>query len=411
MRILILVLMLSFCSGVMAKTPLIMGYSDSHISKVFGQERRYMVALPEQYQVNSRHYPTLYIIDADFQFQHVAATVNNLARMGKIPPMIVVGIATQGNQDYLKSNTWPSEIEGEEFGGAAIFAQYLQQELIPLIEQTYRTNTQRALAGYSLGGLTVMQNLLDETSPFNAFLAFSPSLWYDDYGYKKKFEAQVKNINRHNKPLFISLANEQGMGVRPLVELLKNKSLVNFKWQFKEYPKETHYSTALPALYDGLLFLAPDYFIDLDQMMKQKDYLALFALFEAKKSLWTGFNFEWLQSYTLSKYFFASKQSDSIPEALNWIKEHFADSYNEVLINFALGYNKKQQAEQAKNLLLSIEKTSLENAKWHYQIALSYQQLGDNKLASQHHQQALQLAQIQQLESWEYWELEPYLSF
>ena len=211
--------------------------------------------------------------------------------------------------------------------------------------------------------------------------------------------------------MFISLANEQGMGVRPLVELLKNKSLVNFKWQFKEYPKETHYSTALPALYDGLLFLAPDYFIDLDQMMKQKDYLALFALFEAKKSLWTGFNFEWLQSYTLSKYFFASKQSDSIPEALNWIKEHFADSYNEVLINFALGYNKKQQAEQAKNLLLSIEKTSLENAKWHYQIALSYQQLGDNKLASQHHQQALQLAQIQQLESWECWELEPYLTF
>ena len=76
-----------------------------------------MVSLPENYQETEQRYPTLYMIDGDFQFQHVSMVANNLARMGKIPPMIVIGIANQGNADYVYQTTW--SVKGEpDFGGA-----------------------------------------------------------------------------------------------------------------------------------------------------------------------------------------------------------------------------------------------------------------------------------------------------
>ena len=69
---------------------IVSGYERQHSSKVFAENRRYMVSLPERYFMNKRHYPSLFVIDADFQFQHVSAVVKNLTRMGKIPPMIVI---------------------------------------------------------------------------------------------------------------------------------------------------------------------------------------------------------------------------------------------------------------------------------------------------------------------------------
>ena len=398
-------------ASALTHTPIVSGMAVTHQSAIFNDERRFMVALPEQYSLNQRDYPVLFVIDGDFQFQHVSATVHNLARMGKIAPMVVVGVANQGNADYLKSNTWVSEFEGNDFGGVALFQRYLKEELIPLIEKEYRISKQRALAGYSLGGLFVMQQYIAPEPLFSAFLAFSPSLWFDEYRFKSTLDTYLSNKGKGQGPLFISLANEKGMGVKPVVEVMKKKAATATRWQFKQYPDETHYSTALPALYDGLIFLMPDYFIDLDQMMALNGYQAVLDEFAKKSQLWSGFNFGWLQSYTLSKYFFASKQSAQIPMALKWVSTHYPDSYLEVLINFALGFNKKQQPEQARDLLLSVKEIGDQHPKWHYQLSLSYQALSQMDLANMHHQQALQLAKKHQLESWEYWELAPDQAF
>ena len=327
MRLFIFTLGCLFCAfctaNTLTQTPIVTGETITHQSALFKEERRFMVALPEQYSLNQRDYPVLFVIDGDFQFQHVSATVHNLARMGKIAPMIVIGVANQGNADYLKSNTWASESEGNDFGGVVLFERYLKEELIPLIEQQYRIGSQRALAGYSLGGLFVMQQYIAPEPLFNAFLAFSPSLWFDEYGFKSTLNTYLSEKGVGQGPLFISLANEKGMGIKPVVDVFKNKAGKTARWQFKQYPDETHYSTALPALYDGLVFLMPNYFIDLDQMMALKDYQAVLDEFANRSKLWSGFHFGWLQSYTLSKYFFASKQSAQIPTALTWVNTHY----------------------------------------------------------------------------------------
>ncbi len=62
---------------------IISAYEFQHTSAIFAENRRYMVSLPERYLMTQRQYPSLFVIDADFQFQHVAAVVKNLSRIGK----------------------------------------------------------------------------------------------------------------------------------------------------------------------------------------------------------------------------------------------------------------------------------------------------------------------------------------
>lgn len=407
-RIIIIILcLLSYTSiAETLKTPIINGYMFEHQSKVLKQNRRYMVSLPERYYANERHYPTLYVIDGDFQFQHTSALVTNLSRMGKIPPMIVIGVTNQGQQDYILHTTWESE-GNKEYGGASLFNRYLEEDLVPLVNQNYRTNTQQALAGYSLGGLLTTYVMMQENTSFNAFLAMSPSAWFDKNSINEKIIQYVTKERKTLPPLFISVANEEGMGVRELVKSLKDSHQGNqpWHWKFKEYPQETHFSTAMPSLYDALTFLSPNFYLDPQEMMKLNSYKDVLDIFDKKKSLWTGFQIGWLQAYQLAKYMFWSKQLDHIDGFLAEVQQRFPESHAEVTIQIAKGFTIKGKAKRAQQLLLSIKNTSKNNALWHREMSLSYEALGKSKLAKKHQERTESLAKKQKLPTWLVWEL------
>jgi uncharacterized protein len=394
--------------------PLVYGHGFNHHSTRFDAERRYLVALPERYHADRRAYPVLYVIDADFQFMHVSAAVSNLARMGKIPPMIVVGVATQGQADYLYSTTWVSQTEGADFGGADRMQGYLKDELLPLINKQYRTSGRNALAGYSLGGLFTLYSMLSIDTPFDAFLAMSPSAWYDDASassnIRQRFGDYLQRLGKRNQtppPLFLSLANEQGMGVSELYANLSQEGPKDWQLDFQHFPDETHYSTAMPSILAGLNFLAPGYYKDLDPLLEMKDYRDVLAHFAAKRGQWAGFRFGWLQSYTLAKYLFISKQDGQMAELLAKARTEFPESHTELCIGFAKALIKKQQAQKAQEILELATDEGRESADWQQQLSLSLAAQGKPQLAQQHHRRALELAEQQGLASWEWWELAP----
>ncbi|WP_394204811.1 alpha/beta hydrolase [Shewanella waksmanii] len=376
-----------------------------HQSKVFASERRFMVSLPERYALyEQRQYPVLYVVDADFQFQHVAAVSYHLARMGKIPPMIVVGIANQGNSDYLYSSTWP--VEGEaDFGGAARFHQYLANELIPYINNHYRTSDAQALAGYSLGGLFSLYAMMQSNTPFNAFLAMSPSIWVDNYALHNMV-APLLQQQKLTAPLFVSVANEQGMGVDKLIETLEQHA-GNLSWQYQQYPNENHFTTALPALYDGLQFLAPNYgsFSDASNLTTLGDYTAVIEHYLQQKQQWAGFEIDWLQAYQFAKYLSWSKQYDQAPQALAKINQHFPNSYTTVCIELAKGAIIREQLPLAEQLLDACQQQGMTRPFWHHQRSKLYDKQANADKASYHAQMAQRLAKQYQLASWEVWEL------
>lgn len=391
--------------AVKAQTPLTYGHVYELESKIYEQPRRYMVSLPERYNASAREYPVLYVIDGDFQFRHVSVAVNSMARLGKTPPMIVVGVALQGQKDYLYSTTWPSE-NNPEYGGAAKLHQYLHSELVPAIDKQFRTSGKRALAGYSLGGLFTLYSMMEADTPFSAFLAMSPSAWYDNNKINKKMSGFLQR-KPALPPLFLSLANEQGMGVTELLTVINSEGPETWDVGYRHYPRETHYSTALPALYDALAYLSPNYFTDMPELMAFKDYHQALDHFAQKKSVWSGFHFDWLQAYTLGKYFYYSEQTDAMEQALSEAKKLFPQDLAELSSGFAKVLNNRERPELAQKLLLQTPAQGKNHADWHQQLSLSYKALGNSKLAQQHHSKALELAKTQGLESWEWWELEP----
>ena len=385
------------------KTAIISGYQYHHQSTLLGEARRYQVSLPERYHMNKRRYASLYVIDADFQFHHVAAVVKNLTRMGKIPPMIVIGIANQGDDDYLKQTTWPVETD-EAFGGAATFHRYLKEELIPLVDRQFHTNDKKALAGYSLGGLFTLYSMMQSDSPFNAFLSMSPSAWYDDYSLPNKIKPLLEQ-GKITAPVFLSVAREEEMGVDKVVASFEHYAGNSLNWQFKHYPSENHFSTALPALYDGLVFLAPDFATDGTDMVAIGDYKQVLRHFNKLSHQWAGFQFEWLQAYQFAKYLFWSKQLDQVDNVLTAIKQEFPESLAQVTIELAKGFNKRKDYERVKQLLDSVKVEGEAMPGWHKQMRIYWQAKGNNKLAEQHQQRAIALAKQYQFESWEVWEL------
>jgi len=406
-RIFIL-LTLFITAFIQAKEPIVIGYIESHHSKVLNQERRFMVALPENYLDNDLTYPTLYVVDSDFQFQHVSAVVNNLTRMGKIPPMIVVGIANQGNADYVLQTTW--SIEGEvDYGGAATFYQYINKELVPHITKGYRTNSNRILSGYSLGGLFTTFAMVQNDSPFNAYFAMSPSFWFDDYSAEKSIAKYVSENFKKQKnppaPLFLSVANEQGMGVDKVFKSLEQLTIPDWQLIFKQYPNENHFSTALPALHDALGFLFEGFYEDGYELQAHKDVFDVLATFEKKKEHYNGFRVEWLQAYKFSKYVFGSKQTDKVDEVLVIINNDFPDSIVNVTNYLAKGFNAKEQFERAMDILDRVKLQGKKTALWHHQRSLALAGLKQKESSEKAQEKAMALAKTQELPMWQIWEM------
>ena len=154
-------------------------------STALGERRRINVYLPPQYRTapSSARFPVLYMPDGgvDEDFPHVANTVDSLIALGRIPPMLVVGVP---NTERRRDLTGPTRVRSDSaiaprVGTSAAFRRFFRDELIPEIGRRYHVTNERGIIGESLAGLFVVEALLREPSLFTHYIAFDPSLWWD----------------------------------------------------------------------------------------------------------------------------------------------------------------------------------------------------------------------------------------
>jgi predicted alpha/beta superfamily hydrolase len=122
-------------------------------STVLNEDREYFVHLPEGYESDTtRRFPVMYVLDGTSQSGHTAAAASLMARVGLIPPMIVVGVpgidGDTRNRDYTPPDMLldTDDAAGQK-GAADRFLSHLETELIPVVEREYRTTRPRMLAG------------------------------------------------------------------------------------------------------------------------------------------------------------------------------------------------------------------------------------------------------------------------
>lgn len=167
--------------------PFVIGRIEKLYSKVLGEERTLNIYLPDDYnQADTVKYPVIYLLDgsADEDFIHIAGLVQfcSFEWVKQVPKSIVVGIA---NVDRRRDFTFPSSIQGDKLanpssGHSDKFIKFLETELMPQVENKYKTSGHRTLIGESLGGLLATEILLKNAALFNKYIIVSPSLWWDN---------------------------------------------------------------------------------------------------------------------------------------------------------------------------------------------------------------------------------------
>lgn len=223
-------------------------------SRILDEIRTAWVQLPRSYATSRQRYPVVVFTDAESNFGFTAATVDYLARTGRMPEAILVGVT---NNDRTRDLT-PTRADFDQHptsGGAPRFLTFIETELLPDIDRRFRTTPYRVFIGHSLGGLLALDALFTRPKLFDALIAISPSLTWDDRWAFKQASALIESNKLLNNTLVLTMANEGEAPRREfdaLSTLLGAHPVPGLEFTPLSFDDEDHGSTVMPAEYAGL---------------------------------------------------------------------------------------------------------------------------------------------------------------
>jgi predicted alpha/beta superfamily hydrolase len=257
--LLVLLLALNVTSVIAAQSPHITKIK----SKVYGVDREIMVSLPSNYQQDEEKiYPVIYLTDAQMHIPHAAPMIQFLA--GGISELIVVGVQTFDRQNELS----PFREDGSEFSrdqGAEQLLKFIETEVKPHINTTYRTAPFEILSGHSLGGLFTVYAFTRHPDSFDAYFALSPTLAYANSSILNGLDEYLVNVPR-NKILVAYSEQEtpfenQYKAFSQFLMLLKTKAPDWLDSQARFISGEDHMTIAHLGLYHALRHTFRDWWL------------------------------------------------------------------------------------------------------------------------------------------------------
>lgn len=252
------------------ETDIILGSKFIINSSILNEERTCLISLPDSYNDASnakKKYPILILLDGRTHFKTAAGIVHFMSadriRNRFMPETIIIAIENVDRErDFTFTKIKMKRIN--TMGGGRNFLNFIEKELIPYIDKSYRTTPFRTLVGHSVGGLFTVNTYMDKNSIFNAFIAIDPSLWWNKEMMKNKVDS-ISPISL-TKKLYIATANQGAAKYKKnkekhdaLYVLLKKKSGKNLNVEIAYFKEENHRSVPLIALYQGLRYINQGY--------------------------------------------------------------------------------------------------------------------------------------------------------
>jgi predicted alpha/beta superfamily hydrolase len=227
--------------------PLCIGQTFTLKSKVLGEIRRINVYAPAGYaESTTMQLPVLYMPDGGVaeDFLHVAGLVQVSVGNGTMRPFLLVGIEnTQRRRDMTGPTTNEEDKKiAPRVGGSAAFRHFIRTELMPAIRQRYRTTPETAIVGESLAGLFVVETLLQEPDLFDTYLAFDPSLWWNNGYLLGQADKVLRAYFGPAKTLYIASSSQPDIAeeTKQLAAVLRTANKPNVNWYHTPLPAETH---------------------------------------------------------------------------------------------------------------------------------------------------------------------------
>jgi len=228
------------------------GKNYSFPSKILNAERSIQIYLPQGYdEETERSYPVMYVLDGQEYFLHPIAYQNMLRFRDKSPDFIVVGI----NTDRRQRRTLFHE-------KATDFIGYLQSELIPFIDNTYRTKKEeeRIFFGWEMAGGLGIEICAKQPNLFSAFFLASST-----HITKGRIAALANRLEKglsFQRYFHLTRAPDEDFlkkSLASLDSLFQSDTSGNVKWTYLTLEGEDHYTTPTKSIHDGLSNYFADY--------------------------------------------------------------------------------------------------------------------------------------------------------
>lgn len=265
-----------------AESPIIIGKKYTIDSKILQEKRTFSVYLPPSYQNNpAKKYFVAYVLDGDkSKFQEVtgiAQSMNSVSHLKmQIPELIIISIDNiNRTKDFTPTHALnyldKEDVAAFESSGKADeFRRFLQQELMPEINKSYRTLPKNMIIGHSLGGLFAIHCLLESPGLFDYYLLIDPS-WFWDHNYVGKRTKEVLKTKADLKArVYIALANNFQEDSRhykwgqEFYETIKTHAAAKLRY----FEDEKHLTVPIPATYYGLRFIFDGFETDINEVYK-----------------------------------------------------------------------------------------------------------------------------------------------
>jgi len=218
-------------------------------SEILVKERDIFVRLPEGYDSSSTKYPVHYVLDGEYTFYTYSGIIQLKSKMDEIPDAIVVGIPNVNRNFDLRPDK-----------NANAFMDFITKELIPSINEQYKTNGTNILFGYSSAGNFVVNNFLSNTGYFDIFISGSPYglSYYSEFNWKD-FMEQLKEP----KKLYLSMGDKDNENHREQYNTfyrkinLEKNDLIDLKYEITT--NQSHETNFLLSIQGGLNYIYKDW--------------------------------------------------------------------------------------------------------------------------------------------------------
>lgn len=241
----------------------------SLFSKEGNREYRIFVGEPKS-EAPPAGFPVVYVLDGNATFGTLYDASRRSGRTQGARVVVGIGYPTdetidserrsfdfipKTSDDYLARLPRRGEMKS---GGQAEFIKFIEEDLKPVIEKSYKINRhQQAIMGHSFGGLFVLHLLFNKPDSFQSYVAISPSVWWGDMAILEEERAFTK-ANGARADLLIAVGGrEQGHMIddaREMAHRLGALSGYGLRVSYRELPEEDHGSVVPGAISAGLRF-------------------------------------------------------------------------------------------------------------------------------------------------------------
>jgi len=227
-------------------------------STILDEERTIIVYTPATYNLSENSYPVMYLLDGGTHFHHATGIAQFLSANGIIPEMIVVAVV---NVDRTRDFSPTHVDKWKTTGGAKKFMGYINEELMPFMNKNYRTVPYELLVGHSFGGEFATYALLNYPDIFNAYIAISPYMMYDDGFILKEAKTKLKEKYKNEVQFYMTIGNEPDYfaTLNDFESIVEQKSPKNFEFTYVKFENDNHGSVPHMSIYKGLESIFSDW--------------------------------------------------------------------------------------------------------------------------------------------------------